>query len=311
MSENRKDNMRNAVLGVISGDALGCPVQFESRGEVAKHPVTEMRGYGTFSLPAGSWTDDSSLTLALLASLREKNTVDLNDIAERFCDWMYNGAYTPFGYSYDIGRGTMKAIDRYRRDGDPETCGGTSEYDNGNGSLMRIIPVCVFCASRDDDDETMISTVEAVSALTHNTSRTKTACGLYAFMVRALIDETGTLQERLQSGLDKGFAFYQARGNEALAYYGRLRDLSRFSRTGEADIRSGGYVVDAVEAALWCLITEDSLEKTLLKAANLGDDTDTVAAIAGGLAGLYYTADAIPDQWYSALQNKELIESFF
>lgn len=99
MTDNRKNNMRNAVLGVVSGDALGCPVQFESRSEVAGHPVVNMRGYGTFNLPAGSWTDDSSLTLALLASLKEKNAVDLNDIAERFCDWLYNGAYTPFGYS--------------------------------------------------------------------------------------------------------------------------------------------------------------------------------------------------------------------
>lgn len=311
MTENRKNNLRNAVLGVVSGDALGCPVQFESREEVARHPVVNMRGYGTFNLPAGSWTDDSSLTLALLASLKEKNTVDLNDIAERFCDWLYNGAYTPFGYSYDIGRGTMNAVERYRRSGNPETCGGTSDRDNGNGSLMRIIPVCVFCAERGDDNDTMISTVEAVSALTHNTPRTRTACGLYAFMVRALINETGTLEERLQSGLDQGFAYYQEKGNEALSYYRRLKDLSRFARTDVSEIRSSGYVVDAMEAAVWCLITEDSLEKALLKAANLGDDTDTVAAIAGGLAGLYYTAAAVPEQWYGAIQNRELVESFF
>jgi ADP-ribosylglycohydrolase len=130
-------------------------------------------------------------------------------------------------------------------------------------------------------------------------------------MVRALINETGTLEERLQSGLDQGFAYYQEKGNEALSYYRRLKDLSRFARTDVSEIRSSGYVVDAMEAAVWCLITEDSLEKALLKAANLGDDTDTVAAIAGGLAGLYYTAAAAPEQWYGAIQNRELVESFF
>jgi ADP-ribosylglycohydrolase len=308
MTEN---NMRNAVLGVITGDALGCPVQFESREEVSRHPVTGMRGYGSFNLPAGSWTDDSSLTIALLASIRECQDISLTDIASRFMDWLYNGAYTPFGFSYDIGYGTRAAIEAYRHSHDPYSCGGTSERNNGNGSLMRIIPACVFSAERGDDDETMIRLIDETGGLTHNHPRSKTACGLYAFMVRALIKEDGTLEERLQSGLKQGFAYYRAGRNEQLRYYGRLEDLEAFAKTERKDIRSSGYVVDSLEAAVWCLITEDSLEKSLLKAANLGEDTDTVAAIAGGLAGLYYTAKAIPEAWYEALQNKALIESFF
>jgi ADP-ribosylglycohydrolase len=308
MTEN---NMRNAVLGVITGDALGCPVQFESREEVSRHPVTGMRGYGSFNLPAGSWTDDSSLTIALLASIRECQDISLTDIASRFMDWLYNGAYTPFGFSFDIGYGTRAAIEAYRHSHDPYSCGGTSERNNGNGSLMRIIPACVFSAERGDDDETMIRLIDETGGLTHNHPRSKTACGLYAFMVRALIKEDGTLEERLQSGLKQGFAYYRAGRNEQLRYYGRLEDLEAFAKTERKDIRSSGYVVDSLEAAVWCLITEDSLEKSLLKAANLGEDTDTVAAIAGGLAGLYYTAKAIPEAWYEALQNKALIESFF
>ncbi len=305
------NNMRNAVLGVITGDALGCPVQFESREEVSRHPVTGMRGYGSFNLPPGSWTDDSSLTLALLASIRECQDIRLTDIADRFMDWLYNGAYTPFGFSYDIGYGTRAAIETYRHSHDPYTCGGSSERNNGNGSLMRIIPACVFSVERGDDEKTMIRVMDETGGLTHNHPRSKTACGLYAFIVRALINEEGTLEERLQSGLKQGFAYYRKHGNKELGYYSRLEDLGSFAKTERKDIRSSGYVVDSLEAAVWCLITENSLEKSLLKAANLGEDTDTVAAIAGGLAGLYYTADAIPQEWYEALQNRELVESFF
>ena len=99
---------KSGIMGVVIGDALGCPVQFESREEVSKHPVTGMRGYGTFNLPAGSWTDDSSLTLALLESIRRTGTIDYKDIMDNFVKWLDDGAFTPYGYAYDIGRGTDK-----------------------------------------------------------------------------------------------------------------------------------------------------------------------------------------------------------
>ena len=136
---------KDGIMGVVIGDALGCPVQFESRKEVARHPVTGMRGYGTFNLPAGSWTDDSSLTLALLDSIRQKGSVDYRDIMDNFVMWLKDGAFTPYGYSYDIGGRTDQSIRHYMRHRDPFKCGGSSEYDNGNGSLMRILPACLYC----------------------------------------------------------------------------------------------------------------------------------------------------------------------
>ena len=117
----------NGIMGVVVGDSLGCPVQFESREEVARHPVTGMRGYGTFNLPEGSWTDDSSLTIALLESIRRTGKIDLDDIMGNFMKWLYDGEFTPYGKSYDIGRGTMQAIDRYRRTQKAKKCGGDEE----------------------------------------------------------------------------------------------------------------------------------------------------------------------------------------
>ena len=117
----------DGVMGVVVGDALGCPVQGYSRNQIRNNPVTKMEGYGSFNLPEGSWTDDSSLTLALLSSLKELSRFDLKDIADRFVDWLLVGKYTPYGFSYDIGQSCMKAIRRYNKSGDPYTCGTEME----------------------------------------------------------------------------------------------------------------------------------------------------------------------------------------
>ena len=302
----------NGIMGVVVGDALGCPVQFESRKEVARHPVTDMRGYGTFNLPEGSWTDDSSLTIALLESIRRIGKIDLDDIMENFMKWLYNGDFTPYGQSYDIGRGTMQAIDRYSRNRNAKKCGGGEEWNNG--SLMRILPACIYCNVMETSgiysDCDAIDVIHSVGGLTHAHIRSNIACGLYFFMVKQILIGEGPLQERMQEGLTQGFAFYESRlaDKENLHYYDRLRDLTAFKSLPAEKIKSTGYVVDALEAAVWSLITTDRFDQALLKAVNLGDDTDTVGAIAGGLAGLYYGYDTIPENWLSAIKRREWIE---
>ena len=304
----------NGVMGVVVGDALGCPVQFESRKEVARHPVTDMRGYGTFNLPDGSWTDDSSLTIALLESIRRIGKIDLDDIMENFMKWLYNGDFTPYGQSYDIGRGTMQAIERYSRNRNAKKCGGGEEWNNGNGSLMRILPACIYCNVMETSgiysDCDAIDVIHSVGGLTHAHIRSNIACGLYFFMVKQILIGEGPLQERMREGLTQGFAFYESRlaDKENLHYYDRLRDLTAFKSLPAEKIKSTGYVVDALEAAVWSLITTDRFDQALLKAVNLGDDTDTVGAIAGGLAGLYYGYDTIPENWLSAIKRREWIE---
>ncbi len=300
---------KNGIMGVVVGDALGCPVQFESRAEVARHPVTGMRGFGTFNLPAGSWTDDSSLTLALLESIKRNGGIDCADIMDNFVKWLDDGAFTPYGYAYDIGRGTMNAIRKYKRDHKPHEAGSTTENNNGNGSLMRIMPAVLYCIEKNIPNDEAVDIIHRVGGLTHGHIRAQIACGLYYFMAAAIVSNNGPLPERLQKGLGTGFTFYEAHlaDREELAHYDRLRDLEHFAGLGVDSIRSTGYVVDALEAAVWSLATTDSFEKVLLKAVNLGDDTDTVGAIAGGLAGLYY--QTIPEAWSDALQRREWIEN--
>lgn len=301
---------KDGIMGVVTGDALGCPVQFETREEVAAHPITGMRGNGTFNLPAGSWTDDSSLTLALLESLKRLGAVDPNDIMSNFVKWLDHGEFTPYGYAYDIGRGTLWAIRKYKIDNRPTKCGGTEEWNNGNGSLMRIIPACLFCIEKGLDDDSAIKIIHQVGSLTHAHVRANIACGLYYFMVKQVLNGDGSLNARLQNGLAQGFRYYEMflADHAELHFYDRLRDLSQFSRLPTEKIESSGYVVDALEAAIWSLATTNSFESALLKAVNLGDDSDTVGAIAGGLAGLYYGYKAIPSSWLNTIQRKEWAE---
>lgn len=304
----------DGVMGVVVGDALGCPVQFKTREYVTKHPVTGMHGYGTFNLPEGTWTDDSSLTIALLESIGRKKRIDLDDIMENFMKWLYDGKFTPYNTSFDIGCGTMQAIDKYKKIRNAKECGSDEEHNNGNGSLMRILPACIWCSEMEKKgkmtDTEAVKTIHAVGSLTHAHIRANIACGLYYFMVRQILSGKGTLQDLLQAGITQGFSFYETylANKENLYHYDRLKDLLAFSVLTASNIKSSGYVVDTLEAAVWSLVTTKSFENALLKAVNLGDDSDTVGAITGGLAGLYYGYDAIPEEWLSTIKCRNHIE---
>ncbi len=309
------NNWLNGMMGLVIGDVLGMPVQFMSRSVIKQNPIQKVEGYGTYNMPPGTWSDDSSMALATLVSLREKKGVDCRDIMERFAAWTDSGEYTPAGIAFDQGLTCMEAIGRYMITKDCQTCGKTGERANGNGALMRIMPMCLYAYEKVKSGEwaaeEAVKVVHQVSALTHNHLRSKMACGIYFFMIRNILEGSGTLPELLQKGMDDAVRFYQ--GNDAnyveLAHYGRLFHLDEFAEVTEDDIKSSGYVVDSLEAAVWSLITTEAFDKALLKAVNLGDDTDTVGAIAGGLAGLYYGYENMPKEWLGSVIRREWIES--
>ncbi len=301
----------DGIMGVIIGDALGCPVQFMERDELKNRgPVTGMEEHGTFDMPLGTWTDDGSMTLATLDSIKALGKVDLEDIMTSFVDWYEDGEYTPFGEPFDIGNTCSTGIENFEKDHNVHTCGKTDDRANGNGALMRILPACLYAYEKDLSVVEAVKIVEEVSALTHNHTRSRIACGLYYFCVCAILEGTGDLNERLQSGLDQGFEFYERdiANRVELSYYGRIRNLKEFADTPEDEIKSSGYVVDSLEAAIWSLITTDSFKDCELKAVNLADDSDTIGAIAGGLAGLYYGYKNMPAEWLSVIQRRAWIE---
>ena len=325
----------DGIMGVVLGDALGLPVQFLSREELDANPVTDMRGYGVFNLPKGSWSDDSSLTLATLESLCRNNSVSCEDIMENFADWLLEGQFTPYGQAFDQGNTCVTAIVNYVKNNDIDKCGVTGEYANGNGALMRIMPMCIYGYLHSKwgskSEETVIEMIHSVSGLTHNHLRSKIACGIYYFLVKAILDERmGKMDwgeedvgennienskanrdflSILQTGMDEARRFYMKGESNLtqLAYYDRMADLEQFKTVPREEIRSTGYVVDSLEAAVWSLITTNSVEEALLKAVNLGKDTDTVAAIAGGLGALYYGYDSVRADWREAIVKKDEI----
>lgn len=317
----------DGVMGLVVGDALGCPVQFLRREELRRRgPVTGMEGYGTYNMPEGTWTDDSSMALASMDSIINKKGIDPEDIMKNFLKWEFEGEYTPFGEAFDEGNTCSNAIWDFRDTGDYRTCGQTGEYANGNGALMRILPVCLYYIQRSkqcppdqqgddrremDADKAAIQGIHITSGLTHNHLRSQMACGLYYFMAKEILKgKDAGLNACLQKGIDAGVDFYKKtlKDHKELNHYHRLFNLKKFSKVPENRIRSTGYVVDALEAAIWCLLTTDTFDTCLLKAVNLGHDTDTVAAIAGGLAGLYYGYEGIPKEWLDVIKKRDYVE---
>lgn len=313
------DFYRDGMFGLIVGDAVGMPVQFEGREKRVLNPVTDMLAHEYFDMPKGSWTDDSSLALATLASIKEIGEIDITDIACKFAYWLTEGKYTPFGFAYDIGLGCERAIERFLDTSDAYNCGGNGERDNGNGSLMRILPTCIcvykeLSSNKITNDEA-IAFVEASSAITHAHKRSKVACVIYFYAVKEIIDnrivnENKSLFELIEDAIAKTreYAVTDVETFKEYSKYNRLFALEVFKDLPDDGIYSTGYVLHSLEAAIWSLLNTDNYRDCILKAVNLGGDTDTIAAIAGGLAGLYYGYEAIPKEWVNSLAKKEWLD---
>ena len=304
--------IRAVMIGHAVADALGVPVEFSSREELKQSPVTDMRGYGAYPVPAGSWSDDTSMALCALDRLRGSR-VDYRGIMRNFSKWINEGAFTPGGVCFDRGGICSRAVERFSEGIPPLECGLDGEYSNGNGSLMRIHPFALRAYFTGLKDDEAIELVERGSALTHAHPRSLMGCGIYSFVLWALLDRAD--KDSVRRGLAKAREYY--RGHSEMKAYERLfADIGGLGREGDGVVReigdseilSTGYVVDSLEAAIYCLLNTDGYAECVLRAVNLGGDTDTVGAIAGGLAGALYGYDAIPERWRSALIKGDHIE---
>lgn len=298
-----------AILGLIVGDALGVPAEFKSRRTMKNDPITDMVGYGTHNQPAGTWSDDSSMVIATMEWLGEikDNQPDYTLLMEKFSNWLMHGDYTPYGEVFDCGISTSRAIINYGKGMHPLECGGKSEWENGNGSLMRILPAALFYAETLATDEMEGKEfIYNLSSLTHGHLRSKMACLIYAKLISDLICNPD--KDKMEI-VKKSIAVCKRHFDSATEKenYARMWNVPAFASIEETDIRSSGYVVDTLEAAIWCFLNTDNYKDCVLKAVNLGEDTDTVGAVAGGLAGLYYGMEAIPRKWIELLPKKEWI----
>lgn len=294
--------VKGAIFGLAVADALGVPVEFESREKLQKNPVDKMLGFGSHDVPKGTWSDDTSMTLCTLNSIAQKGKIDLEDNILEFSKWAEDGYMTPHGEMFDIGRTTLTSLRNYWNCKNVYNCGGKSEYDNGNGSLMRIIPVSLFNYLKNLSQKESIQNIHEVSALTHAHERSLIACGIYDYIVQELIICPEKLS--VNTALKKAEKYYA--DYEEIKHYKRIID-EKFMYSDIDLIKSSGYVVDTLEAAIWCLLNTDSYKECVLKAINLGEDTDTVGAVAGGLAGILYGYDSIPKEWINTLVKNNMI----
>ena len=284
------DRAKGALVGLALGDALGTTLEFARRD--TKPPVTDLVGGGPFGLAAGEWTDDTSMALCLADSLLAAGGLDVRDLAERFCRWYEDGHNSVTGECFDIGNATRGALDSFRATGEPLS-GSTNPNSAGNGSLMRLSPVAIRWWH---DRAAAVEAARLQSRTTHGAAQAVEACALFAELLVEAI-----------SGASKETVL-RAREWPGDTEVAKVAAGSWHTKDRDA-ISSSGYVLDTLEAALWCVDHTGSIEEALILAANLAGDADTVAAVTGQLAGALWGMSGAPAAWLDKLAWRDRIES--
>ncbi len=290
--DKAQDRRLGALIGLAVGDALGTALEFKPPGTFV--PLTDMLGGGPFNLRPGQWTDDTSMALCLLDSLTQCNGFDAHDQMTRYCRWYDDGYLSSRGFCFDIGNTTRDALDRFRDTDDP-FAGSDDEYAAGNGSLMRLAPIPVFYHQ---DADACVAYAALSSRTTHGEQRAVDACAFYAGLIWAALN--GETKDNL---LAPGYS----PAPDALQLDARhpaiqAVAIGSYKTRQPPEIRGSGFVVDALEAALWAFHHSDTFRDGALLAVNLGDDADTTGAIYGQLAGAYYGYAGIPAEWVERVE---------
>ena len=279
-------HFRGCLLGLAVGDAVGTTVEFMQRGSFPK--MTDMVGGGFFHLKPGQWTDDTSMALCLATSLIEKKGFDPADQMNRYWNWYKNGYLSSTGKCFDIGNTVSYALDRYQRTRNPFS-GSTSPNMAGNGSLMRLAPIAMFYFP---DLQKIMHFAAESSRTTHGAMECLEACQLFSEILFNAF-----------SGMNEEDVIFKTTFGPSMP---KIRDiaLGNYRGKGMDEIKGSGYVVDSLEAALWCFYLTDSFEAAILQAANLGEDADTTAAVCGQIAGAFYGENGIPQKWLNTLHMR-------
>lgn len=291
MTDKLNDKLKGMLLGLAVGDAVGTTNEF-------KHnplPIDDMVGGGPFKLNAGEWTDDTSMALCLADSLISRDGFDPSDQMVRYVSWYKHGHNSVNGVCFDIGGTTSRALDKFILTGEPY-CGDTMNSTAGNGSLMRLAPVIMYYWN---DREKAKEYAEKSSFTTHGAPQCVSACKLFCDLIFCILDGKYSKED----GFDIGVVEH--------SYHPRIKELMNYNYTitPRESINPSGYVVDSLEAAVWCFENSSTFKEGCLLAANLGGDADTIAAIYGQLAGAYYGMSAIPSEWLDKLAWKDHIET--
>jgi len=301
----REDRFLGCLLGLATGDAVGTTVEFRRRGGF--EPLSDMVGGGPFGLRPGQWTDDTSMALCLAESLVEVGGFDPEDQMERYLRWRTEGHLSSTGTCFDIGNTVADALRRFRETGEPYS-GSLDPYAAGNGCIMRLAPVPMFFFS--DREQAVLRSGES-SRTTHGARECRDACRLFGLLLhRALSGQTKEDILAPLGGPGDGSSPSAAEPLPGGPLSQKIRAIAdgAYREKAEAEIRGSGYVVESLEAALWCFHRTSSFREAVLAAANLGDDADTTAAVCGQIAGAHYGIQGIPERWVALLAKREVLE---
>ena len=296
----KESRLKGCMLGLAIGDAMGAPVEFMKRGTF--EPITGYRSGGKFRLNAGEWTDDTAMALCLAQSLIDSNGFDPIDQLDKYLEWIDSGYMSCTGKMVGLGKTCWRSLVRYRRTGQAYTDIKHEKF-SGNGSLMRLSPICIYYV---DDLDQAVHHAALSSKTTHGSPIAVDCCRYFAYVILNFVN-----------GIDKDTLFSDRFISDTYKYFSDEplhRELNSIIRCeyiskGEDEIQSTGYAIHSLEAALWSFYHTSTLEDAILKSVNLGDDADTVGVITGQLAGAYYGMDGILEEWINGLSHLDLIET--
>jgi ADP-ribosylglycohydrolase len=294
----RQQRIEGGLIGLLVGDALGVPYEFQDAEDLPppdqieyEPPPGFARSHG--GVAPGTWSDDGAQALCLLASLLERDRVDPDDLARRLLNWYEHGYMAVDHRVFDVGVTTSRALLAFRG-GIPALQAGPSDvHDNGNGSLMRVLPLALW--HRGSDAE-LARDAHLQSRVTHGHLRSQVCCALYCLWARRVLDQIEDPWGEAVSALRSVYA-----GDVAAA--GELE----WSIRPDDPPEGFGYVVDCLRSARWA-VEQGVYEEAVRAAISLGNDTDTTACVAGGIAGLRDGIDAIPLRWRDGLRGQALVE---
>lgn len=297
---SRDERVYGSIFGLAIGDSLGAPIEFRPPGTF--EPLTDMLSGGPFGLEAGQWTDDTSLALCLAESLVECNGFNAKDQVERYIRWYREGHLSSTGHCFDIGGTTSHGLHTFEKTGNPFS-GSTDRHAAGNGSLMRLAPVPLFFSN---DPPMGIFLSGESSRTTHGSILCVDACRYFGGLIIGAVN--GASKEELLSDRYSPVPDYW-KLNPLVKEVDIIAQGS-FKSKEPPEIRGSGYVIDALEAALWAFNKANTFEEGVLLAVNLGDDADTTGAIYGQIAGAFYGFKNVPRRWREQLAMSDVIASF-
>ena len=304
------EKIKSSIYGFIIGDILGVPVEFYKRSYLKENPITDMVNNKHRGTTIGFYSDDSAMTLCTMKGIIDNpNVFDSRlhkSIMDNYILWVKDGYMSANKRCFGIGGTTFESLNKYRKSkslDDYCEINIESERKAGNGALMRILPLVLALYNKNMTINDKLSIIEFNNNLTHNNRDSRCSCVFYTLFIFNLLDTND-----LNSAYDLSIKGINEYYKDNIA--NKLDKIlsKKILNLNEEDISSSGYVIDTLEACLWCLFNTDNYKNSVLKAVNLGNDADTIAAITGSISGLYYGINDIPKKWIDKIINKEMID---